>query len=548
MKKINFIIFNLFLSFVSFGQLTLEHTFETQVVKRIKLEVSGEKYYGYNPISKTVTLYNADFSYWKTIVLNIPEPSISHFEITKICQGVVSNNADVAVIYSYYIGNSTYRHKITLEYGNTLLAAQSSSPNSTGFVLNTITNQPNKIIFGNKVYSYPGLTLENTFVSNVYRINLEISGPKYYVYDLSSNHIQIYNTDFTLWKSIYVPLPSTTYPNYILYSNVKDISETTVNDDSLIEFVHNYCIASHTSAGRSYSRKILNEEQAVLNTYSISGSYPPSSISFSKLEGQPTKMLLTGYNHGNGQYYYQFYSLPSFAFEDGYSNFFSRKNFGLSGEKYCYREGNILKIKNSDHTLWKSIPMNIPSGATFISLNDISQNILNDNEEIEFSYTIRKSINNGTNTIQVYESIFMDESGNTILSVPHAKNLYISQLPEEQDKVIADLVFESQISTVPSWQKGNIYDIDSTLGTDNLEYVNSIKIYPVPVNDFLNISSSSSTIVEVNFFTIDSKLIKTIKDVNIKIANTESLNNGIYIIELIDENNLKSLHKIIVNH
>ena len=67
----------LFFTSVSFSQITLKHTYENNIVTRINLEVSGEKYYYFNETTDEIIIYNSNHTFWRTIPLEIATNTIA---------------------------------------------------------------------------------------------------------------------------------------------------------------------------------------------------------------------------------------------------------------------------------------------------------------------------------------------------------------------------------------------------------------------------------------------------------------------------------------
>jgi len=88
-------------------------------------------------------------------------------------------------------------------------------------------------------------------------------------------------------------------------------------------------------------------------------------------------------------------------------------------------------------------------------------------------------------------------------------------------------------------------DTISTKITEN--YVKQIKIYPNPATDFVNISLSNKSDINVEIYNIKGSLIKNYKDytdnANIKITD---LSKGVYIMKFVIDNKFEGSSKLIV--
>lgn len=98
---------------------------------------------------------------------------------------------------------------------------------------------------------------------------------------------------------------------------------------------------------------------------------------------------------------------------------------------------------------------------------------------------------------------------------------------------------------------GNVYHIvDASLSVEDYSKT-SFSIYPNPAKDIITIetSNSSNHIESVNIYSLQGKIVKTITpngNSSIKI-NTADLAKGMYLTEIISDNNTKEIKKLIVN-
>ena len=81
------------------------------------------------------------------------------------------------------------------------------------------------------------------------------------------------------------------------------------------------------------------------------------------------------------------------------------------------------------------------------------------------------------------------------------------------------------------------------IGTKNTS-INSVKLYPNPIHDYLFIESDSP-IKQINLYNVDGRLIQSSKQ-NIKLARINlQLSSGVYIVEILDSNNERIIRKFI---
>ncbi len=161
MKK-PIILLMLFFTMLSFGQIELEHTYNNALITRINLEFSGEKYYEFKSATNELVLYNDDHTWWKTILLPAPAPSMfTSTRVFHVSEAEFNQDSNLEIIYGYYNFDAPYyESKVIAEDGTVLLTI----PNALKVTLNKIPGLSNKLITENtannvvsKVYSVPEL-------------------------------------------------------------------------------------------------------------------------------------------------------------------------------------------------------------------------------------------------------------------------------------------------------------------------------------------------------------------------------------------------------
>jgi len=90
---------------------------------------------------------------------------------------------------------------------------------------------------------------------------LQNSGYKYYSMDVVNNQCKIYNLDFSLWKTIALPIPS----GYTLY-DIQVVSENLFSTDGLIGLAYMYYQYNSVQQYYTYGVKIIKEDGTVLVT------------------------------------------------------------------------------------------------------------------------------------------------------------------------------------------------------------------------------------------------------------------------------------------
>jgi len=111
-------------------------------------------------------------------------------------------------------------------------------------------------------FSQAQLTLEKVFDYSLTSTMINQTDYKYFLMDVSKSECRMYNTDYTLWKTIPISLPS----GYYLF-DIKFVSQNLFNSDGLVELWYSAYewVTTGTSTGYyRYVSKVINENGITL--------------------------------------------------------------------------------------------------------------------------------------------------------------------------------------------------------------------------------------------------------------------------------------------
>lgn len=157
----------------SLGTFTLEHTY-SGYARRANLERSGEKYFTQHvnqeaPERDAVTIYNADHTFWKKILLPVPTPTHYVQYVESISQTLFVADAQVEVSYRCEDHlPQTYDAQqacIANESENILLAV----PHAYEIIVDQTAGFEPKIIA--RLYRNGGSTINTNFETEIYKID-----------------------------------------------------------------------------------------------------------------------------------------------------------------------------------------------------------------------------------------------------------------------------------------------------------------------------------------------------------------------------------------
>lgn len=200
-------------------------------------------------------------------------------------------------------------------------------------------------------------------------------------------------------------------------------------------------------------------------------------------------------------------------------------NYGWIYYTIVYRtnHSNItdVKIYNENHSLLKTIPLQIPSGYIVETIDNVSDILFNSDSKIEILYSVWK-IN--SNPYQ-YQTLLVNEDGTILQTFPTLYYATIADL-DGNFKMIGSSPSDS--STYIYALPGIMLQLPPSEGSDN-----HTKIFPDPADSFVNIKSSSNA-TDILIYTITGSLILSNKLDNSGLTriNTTNLIPGIYIYKI----------------
>lgn len=531
MKKILLLLL-LLSSLLSFGQFELEQTYYyTRGVQRIVLENSGEKYFYVNYQTGTIQLFNADHTPWKTIDVTLPADNYS-FYVSNISETLINPDDNLEIIYGTYSAPGIRRSKIVNEQGTVLL----SEDNCYSFSVDKKQGMETKIMSSTGVvYSLPSLAIEHTYPSvnyaNVKRVHLENSGEKYYFLDRVNSLAVLYNADHTFWKNIALPKPD----GYSI-SNIDILSENQLNSDNLIE------VGYSCQNDVEQQSRISNENGETLLIATNPGNFAVSAI-----DGLPNKLMvyyMPGDIPDETSRRTDVYDIATFTLEHTYQQFVYRIKLENSGEKYHATTYDYLTtditIYNSDHTLWKTIANATTGSGESIENVFLSETKIDPDDALELIYTVSSNTLDGGH----YYGHIVKDNGTVILDLPGAYDVFLSDFPSLATKLM--VYSQDGPSFDQLYYTTTVYHFDPAFSVNEFDKSN-VSVAPNPTSSYITLISTNS-IVEAKIYNMLGGEVKHIKDQNLTKIDVENFPSGIYLLDLVDANNQKSTHKIIVSH
>jgi hypothetical protein len=143
------------------------------------------------------------------------------------------------------------------------------------------------------------------------------------------------------------------------------------------------------------------------------------------------------------------------------------------------------RIYNTDHSLWKTIPVSLPSNYYLFDIKFVSQYLFNSDASVEFWYSAYEWVSTGTSTgYYRYISKVISETGTELASVTGGAFAYIIQTGSDIYK-LAIYAYDNSgsFSTVQTF----IYSLPNS--STAAQYVSALleDPYPNPASDYINL-------------------------------------------------------------
>lgn len=224
----------------------------------------------------------------------------------------------------------------------------------------------------------------------------------------------------------------------------------------------------------------------------------------------------------------------------------------ISGYKYYSMDvvNNQCRIYNLDFSLWKTIPLSVPTGYTLYDIEYVSENLFSTDGLVSLAYMYYQY--NSTGQYYTYEVRIVREDGNIMVTAPGAAYMYVLSTGGNGSKF---LVYLYDYSTYPYFLGTTIYSLPGTLvGEQPIAGKESYGrfAYPNPAHSSVTIpipESSRNMSAVLKVFDITGLEIRNIELNNNQaevMLNTVSFPSGIYNYVILSDGKMVESEKFIV--
>jgi hypothetical protein len=183
-------------------------------------------------------------------------------------------------------------------------------------------------------------------------------------------------------------------------------------------------------------------------------------------------------------------SIAQITQEHNYSASATLTEMAVSGYKYFLMDvtNNQCRIYNLDHSIWKTINLNVPSGMYLYDIRYVSETLFNTDNKVELAYIYYSY--DTTLLYYTYYTKIINEDGTQLLSIPGCAYVDVITAGSHGTKLMA-YVYDYSIvlwtlNTLVYSLPGNLFAGESQIETGNVNR----HPYPNPSQSFINIPYS----------------------------------------------------------
>lgn len=174
------------------------------------------------------------------------------------------------------------------------------------------------------------------------------------------------------------------------------------------------------------------------------------------------------------------------TFENNYPGSTTLTRLSISGDKYFMMDwtNNKCNIYNTDHTLWKTIDLTIPSGWYLYDIRYVSETLFNLDSKVELVYTYYNY--NTTQQYYTYATKVINEEGSVLLTVQGGG---YSEVMSTVAGSLKFLVYVYDYSVSPYTVNTQVFSIPGQLVSDGSPRSNPVnqEAFPNPARSVVNI-------------------------------------------------------------
>ena len=393
------------------AQIQLEHTYPAGYLERIRLDVTGEKYF-LQPYFCDISLSNADHTPYTSLTL-----FSGFFGCNKLSfsEKMIDDDVEVEVIFDWLDDD------IGLNSGTSLWDnGQEQLLSNVGLsaVISTGIGLQPKLLLGRTVYTLPGPVFEYTYGANKYvsREVFPLDGERYVAYKWNNfDGFHFHGAAHNLIKSVNLPIQD--------FKSLNSVTQQYFNDDAWLEFFGTRDPGSTDANGNNRLAEIVREDGATLF------SEPCQYARLNAIPNLPDRLLVYAYN-APGEKQQKVFDAQTLTLLHTFPFYAERISPDGAADYYLdFTQGkDTMFVYNDNFQLEKTITLS-PSMQSNWNVF-VTRNHFADTDKLEICYTTKNST-----VLQDSKVVCVDEDGTLLYVFPGATIAKIDQQAGMEDKL-----------------------------------------------------------------------------------------------------------------
>ncbi len=215
-------------------------------------------------------------------------------------------------------------------------------------------------------------------------------------------------------------------------------------------------------------------------------------------------------------------------------------HLSLSGDKFYVMDVPLsqCRIYNTDHTLWKTLPLTVPTNNWLYDVQYISENLFTTDNSLCLVYTYYSY--DATNLYYTYTTRVVKENGTMLLSLPGCQYYYLAALTSGATKFVT---YSFDYSVSPYTVSTSVYSVPGSLPTSIKESSGipdafPLRLFPNPAVDQVSMQWEIPAEVDAGILQITDLQGKVVKSFAVSgnngfvQMNVSHLPKGMYLYQI----------------
>ncbi|HPE33255.1 MAG TPA: T9SS type A sorting domain-containing protein [Bacteroidales bacterium] len=192
-------------------------------------------------------------------------------------------------------------------------------------------------------------------------------------------------------------------------------------------------------------------------------------------------------------------------------------NLANSGDKFFIMHVGTsqCRIYNTDHSLWKTINLEVPTDNYLYDVKFVSENLFTTDDKLCLAYIYYEY--NTVGQYYSYNAFVVDEDGNKLLFVPGCQYMYVHTLSDGSTKMTT---YSYDYSLYPYTIQTRVYDLPGHLTSFDVDEskpdINMGNAFPNPAKEFVTIPFALQDSYSTGELIITNAEGKTIRTLSVK--------------------------------